>query len=247
MTDEDPYAERKKLSFAQAEGVETIPGPLALRELSQELRSRLWMIVHESLRSSRKVPVNGKFYAVTGMWADILKRKHVYVDHAMADEFSVEYLHQERALKHVFKEAGYSKVFDLMQWLLRQPEQVFRPAQVRAALVQCRAAYRLLDDDRTIVPISSAHDAKVVNTALADLALAEFNGARAHLQASARHLTAGESADSIRESMHAVESVARVLSDSKSLSGALQKLKKSQGHPSSIGKGVQSNLWFHIR
>jgi hypothetical protein len=57
---------------------------------------------------------------------------------------------------------------------------------------------------------------------------AEFHGARAHLRNAGSELTAGNYADSIRESIQAVESVARVLEPSaKSLAPALAKLEKS--------------------
>jgi hypothetical protein len=42
VTNDDPYAERKKLTFEQAEGAEPLPTQLKLKELSPLLRSALW-------------------------------------------------------------------------------------------------------------------------------------------------------------------------------------------------------------
>jgi hypothetical protein len=60
-----------------------------------------------------------------------------------------------------------------------------------------------------------------------DLAASEFNGARAHLRKAAEELAAGRYADSVRESIHAVESVARLLEPTGEFSKALSKLEKS--------------------
>ena len=59
-----------------------------------------------------------------------------------------------------------------------------------------------------------------------------FKGASEHLRESAKHLNAGEYADSVTNSIHAVVSVARVLDpkESKSLDAALNSLE---------GKGVK--------
>ena len=92
-------------------------------------------------------------------------------------------------------------------------------------LEQCGAAYRLLDDNETIVPISSEEERATLNRAFADLAGTEWSGARAHLRKAAEALTSGKHPDSIRESIHSVESVARKLGGTNSLAGALQRLK----------------------
>jgi hypothetical protein len=45
--------DRKRLTFEQAEGVEPLRAPLKLKELSPELRARLWYIFHEELAGAR--------------------------------------------------------------------------------------------------------------------------------------------------------------------------------------------------
>src|SRR5947207_1400575 len=60
------YKERKRLTFAQAEGAEPLPSQLALKEISPELRARLWAVVYNSLEKSKEVSrVEGRSY-VTG-------------------------------------------------------------------------------------------------------------------------------------------------------------------------------------
>jgi hypothetical protein len=80
-------------------------------------------------------------------------------------------------------------------------------------------------EKRTIVPIGSDTELETLKRAFADLAATEFHGARAHLRSAATELTAGNNADSIRESIHAVESVVKVLEPSGDFKKALAKLE----------------------
>jgi hypothetical protein len=63
------------------------------------------------------------------------------------------------------------------------------------------------------------------------------HGARAHLRDAGSHLTDGKYADSIRESVHSIESVARVIAPSKSFKESLSKLEKSWGIHGSLKQG----------
>lgn len=78
-------------------------------------------------------------------------------------------------------------------------------------LWNAHAAYRLLDDGNTIVPFGSQSEHEALQRAFADLSAVEFKGARKHLQDATGKLTEGDFAGSIRESISAVESVARIL------------------------------------
>jgi hypothetical protein len=109
----------------------------------------------------------------------------------------------------------------------------YRPAphglaeDITGVLAHERAASRIVDGD-TIVPIGSEAELATIKRAFVDLTATEFHGARSHLRYAAEELTAGHYADSVRESIHAVESVAKVLEPSaKLLSTALASLEKS--------------------
>src|SRR5262245_41011947 len=114
----DPYAERKRLTFAQAEGAEPLPQPLALKEVSQELRARLWGIVQGSL-ASHWYNNGTRSGGLQKPWNAILRRKHIERDHKMADEFNDHYKELVYEVKRIF-EGNYVHMFDFLQWLLRQ-------------------------------------------------------------------------------------------------------------------------------
>jgi hypothetical protein len=147
-------------------------------------------------------------------------------------------------VKQLIVYGTYLHVFDFLQWLLRRTDCPVRPRQIQAALERSRVAYRVIDDGPTIVPIASKEEGDTLERAFADLAAAEFHGARAHLRLAAQHLTSGKCADSIRESIHAVESVARSIAPSKSLSDALQAIEyKVDIHPA-LRKGFLALYGF---
>jgi AbiJ N-terminal domain 4 len=244
---DDPYAERKLLTFAQAEGAEPLPQQLALKEISRELRAKLWSIVHESLVQNRKYYdwiTYRKGSYLEEPWRTILYRKHVMRDHRMADDFDNSFEDLSAALRQIFERGNYVQIFDFLQWLLRQRERTINWRSVQAALEDSCAAYRLLDDGRTIVPIASENERQTISRAFADLASSEFDGARTHLEAAAEQLTLGNSAGSIRESISAVESVARSLGGTKSLSGALQRLKDKRAIHPALERGFNSIYGF---
>ena len=93
-------------------------------------------------------------------------------------------------------------------------------------MAYCRLAYRVFDGN-VICPIGSDAERQTMERAFADLRSAEFYGAREHLTKAANELTAGNFAGSIRESINAVESVARTLEPDGKLSNALAKLEQS--------------------
>jgi hypothetical protein len=111
-------------------------------------------------------------------------------------------------------------------------------------LQQCRAAYAVLDRD-TIIPVGSESEAEALKRAFADIATSEFHGARAHLRTAGSKLTEGDYPGSIRESIHAVEAVARTLEPSaNTLPPALAKLEGSVRMHGALRAGFNSLYGF---
>src|SRR5258708_18786616 len=100
--------------------------------------------------------------------------------------------------------------------------------------------YRVVER-KVICPIASDTEHASLVKAFADLAATQFNGARAHLSKAASHLTAGAYADSVRESIHAVEAVGRTLDPTADvLSKALGKLEQNISIHPAMKKGFTS-------
>jgi len=216
------YEKRKHLTFEQAEGVEPLPRQLKLRELSQELRADLWDFFYQWT-----IDATNSEGQVGGRLRGMLYSYHVRRENNPADEFDGSQHIIVEKLKKLFWHGGYLEVFGFIQWLLRDNRAEDLHKYVAESLSVCRASYAVFDHD-TIVPISSEAEAEALQRAFADLAVLEFRGARAHLREAGSKLTEGDFAGSIRESIHAVEGVARALVPSaNTLPPALAKLEGS--------------------
>jgi hypothetical protein len=241
MAATDGFEERKRLTFEQAEGAEPLPAQLKLKELSPEFRAIAWAIVLESIDESREHDSFGT--SVAGRWQSILRERHIFRLHLPADEFDRSYKTVVQGLKPLFMAGDYTKVLGFLQFAIRHPSCPYRfEDYIDGALANARAAYRVVE--KTIVPIASAAELETIKRALVDLAVSEFRGARTHLHLAAEALTGGDYPGSIRESIHSVESVVRVLEPSGDFSKALATLESKIAIHGALKKGFAAIYGF---
>lgn len=222
--DKDELKRREGLTFSQAEGHADLPQQLQLRELSRQLRAALWKHIFSDIRLA--------YGDVVDPWRTILFDYCVDIEHGMASEFEPDYKAWVAALQEIFEEASYDRVLTFVQFVV-QHEKCRVP--VRHSIVwemqRCGAAYRFMGDRPTLYPVSDDITAQATANALKTLASHGMQAARTHLRKAAEELTANHPRDSIRESIHAVESVAKTISEkaSASLGPALDAIAKK--HP----------------
>jgi hypothetical protein len=221
MMTADELKRRRRLNFEQAEGLAPLPDQLAFGQVSDELRAVLWAFIHGQIQESTH-----KGTYVVDPWADVLRTVHVYRNHRPSDEFSSKASDVVGNLKPIFFEGSYHHIYGWLQFVMEHLSVAGFSARVDSILNYCRAPYRVVDG-YVICPIASEQDAATVKAAFADLKKSGLDGAREHLRSAATNLTQGKFADSVRESIHAVESVARRLEPSAELSKALAKLEQS--------------------
>jgi hypothetical protein len=106
-----------------------------------------------------------------------------------------------------------------------------------------KTPYRIVADD-VICPISSDAEAVILEKAFSDLKASGLAGAREHLKSASAELSAGNFADSIRESIHAVESIVRTLEPSGDFSKALSKLEQKTNIHGAMKKGFLALYGF---
>ena len=150
------YEDRKRLTFEQAEGTEPLPSQLELKEVSAELRARLWRIFHQwlSLMTVSDSIVPGHRY-LEGPFVQLLYDWHVTRCFKTADEFSNSSGHWTGELKSIFMAGDYVTIFGFVQWVLRHGAKPYRlEIEIEDALRASQAAYAVFDDD-TIIPIGS--------------------------------------------------------------------------------------------
>jgi len=232
--------ERKKLTFEQAEGVDPLPSQLQLKEVSQQLRALLWERIHHYLDEAKESSEYGPAY-LDRPWSTILKDEHVWRRRGMVDDFKNVAKTLIAETRDIFENGDYIVIFGWLEFVLKHPACPSTVANdIERTLRHCKAAYRVVDK-KVICPIASETEHAAIVQAFADLAGTQFNGARAHLRSAASHLTIGKYADSVRESIHAVEAVGRTLDPTADvLSKALAKLEqKISVHPA-MKKGFTS-------
>lgn len=221
MTESD----RRSLSFRQAEGLDPIPGPLAIGEISQEARALIWTVLYVDLVQTKEESERSHWQNwVGGHWIDILIDWHVRNQHLPVDEFNPALGEWAANIKTKVLRNHLTYLFDFLTFVMRHKK---RPQKLVDGLSEAfeegRLAYSI--SENTIYPIPSAAEATAIRGAFADLAASEFNGARSHLAEAGRLLTGGDWAGSVRESIHSVESIARSIEPNAStLSDALKKI-----------------------
>ena len=115
---------------------------------------------------------------------------------------------------------------------------------IATALRHTQAAY-IVVDERVIFPTSTAEEAQVLERAFENLSEDECAGARSHLLKAGEELNRGNYADSIRESIHAVESISRaIVPEAKTLAPALAALEEGGQLHGALKKGFGALYGF---
>ncbi len=251
--------EPRNLTFSQAQGHEEIPGPLNLGELPQETRTQIWNVFYESLDQFVRRDFAGYPYIITP-WQDMMSAVHRDYFCFPLHEWSA---HQEKAASQFcqirlderarhgegqylgqiaskihdhIETQPFNKVFDLIQFVMRHPEC---PTEFVDSMKETFASSRLayiIDDSPlpTILPATTQEEKDALLESLQTLRGAGLNGGAEHLRKASESINQGDWADSIRESIHAVESVARIIDPnaSRTLKPALLSIEKhGELHP----------------
>ncbi|WP_174020378.1 hypothetical protein G6L89_007135 [Agrobacterium fabrum] len=232
------FSYRKELTFEQAEGAAPLPSQLELKEVSDGLKAKMWQLFHDSiLRSGDRT--------LGPPWNYILRDHHVERLHRPIDTFENWTSDAINDVKKILFSNNYLSFFGFIQYVLRHnrcPSNIMHG--VPFVLSQHRAAYRVVDGN-TIAPFATEQEAVTVTVALDELKSEGMDGAITHLRNSMSSATAGAWADSIRESIHAVESVARTIAAGTStLAPALAAIEKKMQIHSALKAGFNSIYGF---
>lgn len=207
--------------FEYREGGRPAPTQLGRQSVSNELRSLVWWAVYEHCS---KISIAYGNRQLDKGWKDILRRKHIVRDHSAVDEFDAK--EDDQILTNLKKEiyqAPAVNLYALVEWLMRASSDLdFRQA-ISDVLVEARAPYRVLSVENVLAPIASETDLSALERSFQDVGASGLAGARAHLLAATANAGSGAWADSVRESIHAVESVAVKLAPGEDTLGAALK------------------------
>ena len=225
ISDKNP----RQLTFSQAQGYEELPQPLALGEISDDARRKLWdMLAIDAWDRHKRLQV---------YWYPIFVNIHSDLLKIPLDEFTPydqDFFSNNKAL--VLRSLPFNRLFDLFQMIMRHPDCPPEfTMHVANIFSECRIAY-VVDTQKpvTILPAATEQEGVTLMEAIEEFRQSGLRGTEAHLRKAAELINKGEWPDSVRESIHAVESVARQLDPaaSKTLGPALASLEKAgQLHP----------------
>ena len=239
--DEGQELDPRALTFSQAQGYEEIPGPMALEEVGGEARLKLWNLMYGSVWTDT-VSVLG-FLSVTQNWRPILEYLHTDFFRGALDNPDIGPAKYKDA---ILNQLSFNKLFDLLQMIMRHkscPREFI--AEVANIFDECQLAY-VVDTNAlvTIFPAATKTEGEAIVGAIQELRKAGLRGAETHLEKAGELIIDGDWPGSVRESIHAVESVARQLDPdaSKTLKPALESLEKG-GHLHPALKEAFSKLY----
>ena len=236
----------KKLSFSQAQGYEDLPGQLKLGELPDQARTQIWNCLYLELKGSIEFSIIDGRDCVSGNWKGILEVMHCFFDNGALDDWSSDWDVNRKKLRNRIEHDQFNRVFDRLQFIMRCPGCPDSFISSLKDIFQiCGLAYAIdKGPPPTILPAATEEEGTQLVQSLESLQQAGLKGSATHLRAAAQEINAGDWAGAIRESIHAVESVARQIDPnaSNTLAPALKSLEQ-QGALHPALKGAFNKLY----
>ena len=224
MTDESVA-----LTFSQRNGYRSLPEPLKVGDLPSKARNQIWNILYSCLEEATQGGF-GTRSPLTAHWRQIAKAVHTDYFDEPADEWDPSLAFTVDVLKPLVFEGPFNEVLDLLEFIMRCSAcPPYFILAVEFMLKKQQVAYVVSTTDiPTIIPATTEFEGVQILDAMATLTEAGLEGAQAHLRDAVAATRRNDWAASIRDSIHAVESVAKQLSHqgASSLGPALQTIEQ---------------------
>ncbi len=214
--------------FSRRHGYEPLPEAMQLEHLSRELRIELWNLIRSLLIDKSSYYMDATFFTDDG--SRFIERVLGRLMKRPEDEINTDYEATMTFFKDVVRKAKFHAVLDLIEFMsndyaCRQPFA----EQVQALFEHHAAPYRFdISHPRFhFSPRGSKEQGKAIQQAVDTLRQSKMDGASSHLRKAAEAMNAGRYAESVGNSIHAVESVACLIDPkaAKTLGPALKSLQ----------------------
>ena len=232
-----------KLTFSQREGKVPLPEPMQLEHIPQRFRQLVWQVIDGEIKESNSSIPEGLFEMAGDScipWnrdpnlGSIVKSYKFDVLGMLHDEIG-EFgpIKSAQFFKELITGWSYHNILTLIEFVLRH-QYCSKNKNLRKALIAAfdntPVAYfvKKVNGRFTIMPRMSKESGEATQQAIQVIQDAGMRGAATHLSQAAEHINTQQFADSIVDSIHAVESVARQIDPkSQTLSLALKSLEKA--------------------
>lgn len=214
--------------FSQRNGLVPIPPQLKLNEVSAELRRLIYFAIYKDLQASTTSGYESSF--LNDRWKALAENIHVRFLKQWPDTFRSDPGSVRHIINSIVQNEPVGRLFDFVEFVLDSPNLgCGAKSGLISAFVEARAAYRVYDG-QLIAAIGTEEQAQAFERAIADAEAKSAVGARKHLLDAGVALRNGDWAGSVRESIHAVESVAVMLAPGKDTLGDALKVVEKAGH-----------------
>lgn len=216
-------------SFSQRYGYEPLPGPMRLEYLSEDLRREIWNAIQDYLEEIRYFPIEYTVVDAHESPSRFFVRTLGALEKIPEDEVPSQGEMICQKFKSIVINRDCNIVLDLIERLLNSgfPAEALC-SRIPALFEKHATAYRLDMSQRPyrFSPQGNRDLGQATQQAIEMLHEGNMDGATTHLQEAAEHINAQQYADSISDSIHAVESVARMIAPkAKTLGEALKHLE----------------------
>ncbi|MYF93576.1 MAG: hypothetical protein F4184_16320 [Gemmatimonadetes bacterium] len=216
-----------KLTFSQREGKAPLPEPMRLEHVSKDFRNLVWLAIYKIIREES---INDSFYHEGASMLDIVPD---YIVRALSDphdHINDKPFEHQKFLQGIIRRGSYDKVLTLVEFILCHnlcPTQLQYDLENAFKEVPIAYTIQTVNGLPTIVPRSSEESGTATQQAIETIEQKGPAGAKTHLRDAAEAINEKRYADAVRESIHAVESVARTIDPkaSKTLRPALRSLE----------------------
>ena len=230
-----------KLTFSQREGKAPLPEPMRLEHVPENFRNLVWLAVDNTIKHEWIVneDYGEAYYCNSASMYHIVYDYTVKVLHWPHDDIDHSPSEHHNLLRETILESDYDLVLTLVEFILRHNSCLSNLQEgLENAFKEVSFAYAVqtINGLPTIIPRFSEESGVATQQAIGMIEQKGPAGAKTHLHAAAKAINEKRYADAVRESIHAVESVARTVDPNagKTLGPALTSLEKAGvlNHPS---------------
>jgi hypothetical protein len=201
-----------------------IPPQLKIGEVSAEFRRLIDYCISKEIEREEKYGFDTSYF--DGSWKEVANDFHVLFLQQTARTFKNSAYEVSKQLERLVAQLNIGPLFDLIEFLAQHPRcSAILKQDLARAFIDARAAYRLVDGQ--VIAIGTEEQGAAVERAIQVAETAGASAARNHLVASGAELRNGNWANSVRESIHAVEAMSRKIDPTgNTLSPALKALER---------------------
>ena len=245
-------------TFGQREGKVPIPEPMQLEHVPRKFKQLIWLAIEREIddyfdqkKSFWKREIIGLNQSMEGILFDY---RHE-VEGLLADDARHllwdgrwDSTEDKNWVNNLLNEAEYHNVLSFVEFIIRHESSPGTLCDdIKSAFEQVPMAYYIQDVNGlpTVIPRFSDESGEAIQKAIISIEEAEMIGAATHLSEAAKHINNQQYSDSIADSVHAVESVARLISPKKAntLRHALDSLENAGVIKHKVLKNAFSKLY----